>query len=196
LRLGTHTDHSDHSADLLLETFSDGWWYTAGLPDYRRVIVCMTDSDQARRLGLRHADGYMQGLRETMHIQAVSGGVILEGPTLWAANTRWVEHQLDLPMMCVGDAGCCFDPVCGQGIVKAFRSCIFAAYAVADFLRHGDKGGLIRCNSMLDREITNYRATLRDFYLLEVRWPMRPFWSRRLAEFLLRPQPTHRRDQT
>lgn len=174
-------DNGGLSGDLLLETFPDGWWYTAGLPDRRRVIVCMTDSDQVRQLGLRHAKTYMGRLRETRHIKTVGESVILDGPKLWAANTHWVTHRPDVPLLCVGDAACSFDPVAGQGIVNALRSGIFAAYAVVDFLRHADDHGRRRYDSMLGQEVASYYGALREFYSRETRWRMRPFWSRRLT---------------
>src|SRR5262249_20974311 len=36
----------------MVEAFEDGWWYTAGLPNWRRMTACMTDADLARRLNL------------------------------------------------------------------------------------------------------------------------------------------------
>ena len=47
----------------------------------------------------------------------------------------------EVPLLCVGDAASSFDPVSGQGILKALRSGVFASYAVADWLRQGDARG-------------------------------------------------------
>ena len=46
-----------------------------------------------------------------------------------------------LPLLCVGDAASCFDPVSGQGIFKALRSGVFASYAVGDFRLRADDAG-------------------------------------------------------
>src|SRR4051794_26732634 len=36
----------------LVESFAEGWWYTAGLPGGLRLFACMTDHDIGRRLRL------------------------------------------------------------------------------------------------------------------------------------------------
>ena len=75
----------------------------------------------------------------------------------------------------------CYDPVSGQGIIKALRSGIFASYAIGDFLRNGDVRGLSRYDLMVSREFAAYREVLRDYYTQEKRWPNQPFWRRRTA---------------
>jgi flavin-dependent dehydrogenase len=174
----------DGSADdgdgLLVETFADGWWYTAALPHGRRVVACMTDADEARRLKLRDRDAFMRLLGETHHVRAAAaGGRVVDGPRLWPASSRCVTGRGDLPLLCAGDAASSFDPVSGQGIVKALRSGVFASYAVADWLKQGDARGIARYWSLITREFDAYRTTLRDYYLLEQRWADRPFWRRR-----------------
>ena len=94
-----------------------------------------------------------------------------------------LARQPALPLLCVGDAASCFDPVSGQGIVKALRSGIFASYAVADLLvpRRRERRralSLVRDVGVLPPTGT----TLRDYYALEQRWPDRPFWQRRCGD--------------
>jgi hypothetical protein len=45
-------DAEDDGEGLMIETFQDGWWYSAGLPEGRRVIACMSDADVMRSLGI------------------------------------------------------------------------------------------------------------------------------------------------
>jgi len=79
----------------------------------------------------------------------------------------------------VGDAGLCYDPISGDGVVKALRSGVFASYAIADWLRCGDPRGLSRYRLVLQRAFATYRGALREYYALEQRWPDSPFWRRR-----------------
>jgi 2-polyprenyl-6-methoxyphenol hydroxylase-like FAD-dependent oxidoreductase len=175
-------DRCDEPGELLLETFADGWWYTVALPGSRRVLVCMTDADQARRLGLRQAAGFLERVEATEYIRRVmQEAQLLRGPRMWAASSRHVVQCAALPLLCVGDAGVAFDPVAGQGIARALCSGIFASYAAADFLRRGDDSGLRRYAWLLDRHFATYRAILREFYALETRWATRPFWCRRIG---------------
>ena len=166
---------------LLIETFSDGWWYTAAIPGGRRVIACMTDASEVRSLGLHETDGLMESLSGTQYVRLFAKDARLLGLQRVApANSR--RHQRwdsELPILAVGDAASCFDPVCGQGIVKALRSGIFASYAIVDWLRRAETGGVKRYWRLLDREFSSYARTLSTYYWQEQRWPERPFWRRR-----------------
>jgi flavin-dependent dehydrogenase len=166
--------------DLLVETFPDGWWYTAGIPHGQRIVVCMTDADEVRRLGVRRSNAFEQLLAQTRHVRAaVEGGRIRGTPRLWPASSRCLKGDPALPLISVGDAAARFDPVSGQGIVKALRSGIFASYALADWLRQKDDRGLRRYWALVEREFDAYRATLREYYAEERRWADRLFWRRR-----------------
>jgi 2-polyprenyl-6-methoxyphenol hydroxylase-like FAD-dependent oxidoreductase len=174
-------DVADDGEGLMIETVPDGWWYTAAIPGGRRVVVHMSDSDLVRARGLRDIDRWMAALRETRHVRAtVATARPLGPPRVHPAGSARVDlDATSLPLLAVGDAASCFDPVSGQGIVKALRSGVFACYAVADFLRRGDDTGLVRHRALMAQEFTAYRQTLVDFYAQESRWADRPFWQRR-----------------
>jgi flavin-dependent dehydrogenase len=174
-------DAWDADEGLMIEAVADGWWYTAAIPRGRRIVLHMSDSDLVRAGGLREMGRWMAALRRTRHISStVATARPLGPPCLHPAGSACVDHDAtSLPLLAVGDAASCFDPVSGQGIVKALRSGVFASYAVADFLTHGDAAGLARYRALMRREFAAYRQTLADFYALERRWPDRPFWQRR-----------------
>jgi 2-polyprenyl-6-methoxyphenol hydroxylase-like FAD-dependent oxidoreductase len=173
---------ADDGEGLLIETFADGWWYTAALPEGRRIVACMSDADLARSLGLGRADGWMRALGETDHIRrAVAGSRPIGSPVLRPAGSRELAGDTALPLLCVGDAASCFDPVSGQGILKALRSGVFASYAIGDYLSRADDSGVRRYRKLAGGEFTSYRKTLRDYYAMEQRWRDRPFWRRRHA---------------
>jgi flavin-dependent dehydrogenase len=164
----------------MIEAFSDGWWYSAALPGGRRVIACMTDADVLRRRGLRGTEAWMQSLGETRFVAAAAcDATPLAAPSLRPAGSRCLTETAALPLLAVGDAASCFDPISSQGIVKALRSGIFAAYAVADRLCRGDDRGLARYRALIPREFAAYRRALRHYYAVERRWSGRPFWRRR-----------------
>jgi 2-polyprenyl-6-methoxyphenol hydroxylase-like FAD-dependent oxidoreductase len=173
-------DAPDDGTGLLIETFGDGWWYTAALPNNRRIVACMSDADLVRPLGIGNIQGWMKALGETRHVRAALGAARPIGsPALRAAGSRQIVRDTTLPLLCVGDAASCFDPVSGQGIFKALRGGIFATYAIADALRGGDQGPVERFRSFVAREFATYRETLDHYYGLEQRWAHRPFWQRR-----------------
>ena len=174
---------ADDGAGLLIETFPDGWWYTAALPDGRRIVAAMSDADLIRSLNLNRLDGFMRALGATRHVcGAVADARPVGAPVLRPAGSRHIVHDTPLPLLCVGDAASCFDPVSGQGLFKALRSGIFAAYAIGDLLCRDDDTGLKRYQRFIADEFSGYRKTLRAYYAMEQRWADRVFWKRRVAD--------------
>jgi 2-polyprenyl-6-methoxyphenol hydroxylase-like FAD-dependent oxidoreductase len=173
---------SDGTEGLMIETFAEGWWYTAAIPGGTRVIACMTDADRVQPLELTSGRGLARLLAETKHVRRVADvSQPLGRPMIWPAGSRRLEGTTPLPLLSVGDAAMCYDPVSGLGIIKALRSGVFAAYAISDFLRNGDVRGLSRYRLMLNREFVAYQEALRGYYTQERRWPNRTFWRRRTA---------------
>jgi 2-polyprenyl-6-methoxyphenol hydroxylase-like FAD-dependent oxidoreductase len=172
-------DADDDGEGLMIESAPDGWWYTAAIPDRRRVVAYMSDGDLVRTLGVGRADRWMEALRATRHVHSAVASARPAGPPrVFPAGSSHLAADASRPLIAVGDAASCFDPVSGQGILKALRSGIFASYAVADALR-GDPTGLARHRVLMRREVAAYRQTLADYYTLERRWADRPFWQRR-----------------
>jgi 2-polyprenyl-6-methoxyphenol hydroxylase-like FAD-dependent oxidoreductase len=173
---------SDGTEGLLIESFAEGWWYTAALPWGDRVLVCMTDADRVRPLQLSSAEGFARLFAETDHIRRVAEiGEPPPRPAILPAASRFVPASPGLSLVGVGEAALACDPIAGDGIVRALRSGIFASYAIADWLRRGDARGLARYRLMLQREFATYRELRRDYYAREQRWPDSPFWRRRMG---------------
>ena len=167
----------------LVVAFADGWWYTAPLPDGRRVVACMTDSDLARDLRLEDDGAWHALLRGTAPrvAAALAGATQDGGPIVRAARSRRLDPAAGEDWIAVGDAACTFDPLSSQGILKALRSGIFAAYAAGDLLARGDDAGMDRYRAFVRREFAAYLETRARYYADEQRWPQREFWRRRQA---------------
>jgi 2-polyprenyl-6-methoxyphenol hydroxylase-like FAD-dependent oxidoreductase len=166
--------------DLTIEAVRDGWWYTAALPDQRRVVAFMSDADIVRRLRMAERGCFMRVLGEAEHIRAATAGAEPEGsPQFAGAGSQLVTCNAAQTLICAGDAASCFDPVSGQGIVKALRSGVFASYAIADRLERHDGAGLRRYAAFVASEFAAYRETLRGYYTQEGRWRDSLFWQRR-----------------
>jgi 2-polyprenyl-6-methoxyphenol hydroxylase-like FAD-dependent oxidoreductase len=177
------TDPNLPNADAVLtETCPDGWWYTAALPEGRRVVALMTDADLARRLKAKQLAAWQQQLAQTRHVQPLIGNARpLAPPQLWPANSRYLHGPARPNLLAVGDALSCFDPLSSQGIIKALRSGLFAAYALTDHIRRQDSSGFTRYQALMQREFAAYQTTLSDYHRQEQRWPDAPFWQRRLG---------------
>lgn len=163
----------------LIESFRDGWWYTA-LAGRRRVVACMTDADIGRGLKLRDQDRWFDLLGETCWMRRNVAGDAVEGEAIVsAANSVCLEPVCSREWLAVGDAASAFDPLSSQGIVKALRSGIFASYAIADLLVKYDMTGLVRYKNYILREFSNYRLMHARYCEEERRWPDSHFWRRR-----------------
>jgi 2-polyprenyl-6-methoxyphenol hydroxylase-like FAD-dependent oxidoreductase len=169
--------------EVLLETFRDGWWYSAAVPGGRRIVACMSDADLVGRLRLAEPDRFLDALAQTRHLAAFARrSRPLGPPRLRAAASQILHIAAARSLIAVGDAASCFDPISGQGILKALRSGIFASYAIADRLCRDDPAGMRRYRGFVQGEFAAYRTTLRDYYALERRWPKHPFWHRRSGD--------------
>ena len=164
----------------LIESFQQGWWYTAATPGNRRVVALMTDADIAHHLRANRLETWLACLAKTTHIKTVlCNSQPLGPPKLWPASSRLLQGIGPQSLIAVGDAYSRFDPLSSQGIIKALRSAIFGSYALADWMLRSDSSGFSRYEALMQREFASYRNTLRNFYREEMRWPDSPFWQRR-----------------
>lgn len=165
---------------LLVEAFEHGWWYTAGLPNGKRITGCITDADLARRIRLSKTEEWMR----TLDAAPTMAALLQECKPIGRIMVRSTASRRLQPVaterwLAVGDAASRFDPLSSQGIMKALRSGIFASYAIGDWLLQHDASGLERyCRYVLE-EFENYSEVRTKYYCEEQRWPTSEFWRRR-----------------
>jgi flavin-dependent dehydrogenase len=173
-------DGGSNDPRILVEAFEAGWWYTAGLPDGRRITACMTDADLARLLRLGEAEQWGQKLAAMPGMGTLLQGSKPCGPiVVHSSESRRLEPVVGDHWLAVGDAASRFDPLSSQGIVKALRSGIFAAYAIGDLLVRDDPSGARRYHRFVFEEFKSYTETRAKYYGEEQRWPASEFWRRR-----------------
>ena len=173
-------ENDNNDARLLIEAFEHGWWYTAGLPDGKRIVSCVTDSDLARRIELNKTEEWERRLADVPVVAAVlreckpCGGLVAR-----SAASRRLDPVATETWLAAGDAASRFDPLSSQGIFKALRSGVFASYAIADWLTRNDNSGLQRYRRYITGEFESYCETRAKYYGQEQRWPTSEFWLRR-----------------
>lgn len=170
----------DKEAGVVVESFEHGWWYSAGLPNGRRIVGCITDADLARKIGLGAVEEWRRRLAATSHLGTLIEASEPDGPLI----IRSTATQLLQPIgtnswLAVGDAASRFDPLSSQGILKALRGGIFASYAIGDWLTRADNTGLQRYDRFVRQEFRSYCAVRAQYYREEQRWPESEFWARR-----------------
>ena len=175
-----------HVTETLIEAGPQGWWYTAPVPDGRRVVSYMTDADIGRDAGLPTAHIWMKLLTETEHIRAAVGeGVPEQDCMVRAAATSHLDRVHGEGWLATGDASAAYDPLAAQGITKALRNGILASYAAADMLLRREARAADRYAFILDNQFDAFQRAQRQHFAREKRWTDSPFWSRRQASSLV-----------
>lgn len=166
-------------ASTMVETWEDGWWYSALLPDSQMVIACMSDADLVKAHRLKSFDQWMNCLDRTQHTkERLTNAKPRTKPRIYAAHSFHLDRITGGGWLAVGDAATTFDPLSSQGIFKALRSGTLAAYAICDHLSD-DLEALEKYEMLLNQEFSRYLETWRSYYHQEQRWPDSPFWRRR-----------------
>jgi flavin-dependent dehydrogenase len=157
-----------------------GWWYTAPLPNGRRVLAFHTDADLPIAKGLVGA-----GLINRAHEQPDLAALLAEldfrpdSPGRYcAAHSSWIEAASGPGWLAVGDAALACDPLSSQGLFDALYSALMAANALRRELA-GETDALTDYQRIIARVVDAYRDHLPAWYALESRWPADPFWARR-----------------
>jgi flavin-dependent dehydrogenase len=165
---------------LLVEAFQHGWWYTAGLPDAKRIVACVTDADLVQRLGLGQIDEWERTLASVPSVasrlqECKPGGALV----IRSSASRRLEPAAGENWLAVGDSASRFDPLSSQGILKAMRGGIFASYAIGSRLLRDDDSDLRRYRRYVSEEFRSYCEVRTKYYREEQRWPTSEFWLRR-----------------
>jgi flavin-dependent dehydrogenase len=159
----------------------EGWWYTAPLPDGRRVLAFHTDADLPVAKDLAGAEKLLARARGQADLASLLSAVDFQPvghAGYCAAHSSWIAATAVPGWLAVGDAALACDPLSSQGLFNALYSGLMAASALRRALA-GDAGALADCEQTMARVVDAYRAHLAAWYALESRWPDRPFWSRR-----------------
>jgi flavin-dependent dehydrogenase len=171
-------DRAPGDCGMVVEARPEGWWYSADLPDRRRVVSCFSDPDIGSELrdpqcwyralaGTRLVAPLLpSGARETASLVKSAGTATIDP----AAGERWVA---------AGDSLFAADPLSSRGIVHALRSGILAAYAASDMLDGQGELARTRYALIAAHGFAAYAPALAMHYAAAARWDT-PFWRRRL----------------
>jgi flavin-dependent dehydrogenase len=163
---------ADPDRTTLVETSPSGWFYTAPLPESRRITVCFTRPVDAPRTVGR----FVELIGETVHVRArLAGYEPAAGPWLFAAHSSSLERSTGRDWIAVGDAACAHDPVSSYGIVSALGTGMRAAAAI-DAALDGRMAALTAFELRLRSDFEKYLKMLEEVYAMERRWPESEFW--------------------
>jgi flavin-dependent dehydrogenase len=173
-------DSNQCQTKTLVESAQLGWWYTAPLPEARRVVSFMTDADLGRELRLPADDVWTQLAQQTIHIStAIGRGESVSDCIVRPASSARLSHACGNGWLATGDASVACDPLAAQGITKALRNGMLAAYAAGDALLGRERAAADRYCAILESQFDQYSSAHRAHFTRERRWSDSSFWARR-----------------
>ncbi len=171
----------DRDANTFIEAVEEGWFYTALLPDGRRVVVLHTDPDLPAYAGAKTLRGFLCELKKTVHLSVMLDQHEYQNCTLpqaVAAGSSRLNKLYGCGWLAVGDAAVSFDPVSAQGMHTALYTGLRGAQHLGSQLQQ-DESGLEHYAMRID---DIYQTHLRHRQLsvdLVRRWPDSNYWKRR-----------------
>jgi flavin-dependent dehydrogenase len=189
-RRGAHAEIVDHltgllgifdgedggDASTLVESFEDGWWYSARLPDGKLVAALMADADAIRAGRLHERDAWHERLGSTHATRArVRRRRLTHDPFVCPAHSQMLTPAAGDGWLAAGDAGLAVDPLSSMGIGYAIASGIQAARVAS-----APSPEMLQAYAAdLRRHFDGYLARRAAYYAIERRWPEAEFWKRR-----------------
>lgn len=171
---------NDEQSFTLIESTENGWWYSTLIPNNKRVVVFMTDSDIAATLKLQNKKNWNTILSKTLHIQkTINDAKMIFGLQIFPAFSQMVTTGDFSYWVPAGDAAASFDPLSSMGIGHAMTSGIQCARIAHDALK-SDGELASKYQKDITKNFAEYLHNRKHFYGLEKRWTDQPFWKRRL----------------
>ena len=163
-----------------VEASEDGWWYTAAIPQGRRVLAFHTDADLPAARQAAHSEGLLTRARlsgELARLLAECGFTPMQSG-FTAAHTMTIDPCGGDGWLAAGDAALSCDPLSSQGLLNALFTGLATAEA-ADRHLSGCKDAVPGYVETIAGIRSAYRRHLAFYYQAETRWPHAPFWQRR-----------------
>jgi flavin-dependent dehydrogenase len=174
-------EHAPFPTRTLLEAVEYGWWYGARLPNRRITVALATSHALFKQHRFDRPRAWLQALVGTRHIigplavcEPEPGSLGVCTAPSFVLDRAHGEHWL-----AVGDAASAYDPISGQGIVKALSEGLAAGRLIAEFLSERNDA-LANYQQNLEQRFDEYARQRGYFYEREQRWPDAPFWRERV----------------
>lgn len=164
-----------------VEAVRDGWFYTAPVPQGRRILAFHTDADLPPARAISKRNGLIEWLEEANGLASLlaAAGFVPDGETnVTSVRSAMLEPPAGEGWMATGDAAISFDPLSSQGLFNALFTGLGAAEAADTYLR-GERSSLVQYQQTIRSIFETYRTKLAAVYRTEKRWPDAPFWRRR-----------------
>lgn len=164
-----------------------GWWYSAVVPDNKRVIAFQTDADLVDRNTFKHLDAFLAFTKQHELIASLIEGnettINFHGTV--SANSTRLEQVTGKQWVALGDAAMSFDPLSSQGMFNAMANAMQLQKLLInyDFIKDLDSTKEQQFNRLYENQLqqvwNHYIKHKNFFYSTETRWKEATFWKRR-----------------
>lgn len=163
-------------SEAMVESSSEGWWFSAPAAAGEVAVAFFTDSDLLPR-DFRTPAVWTGLLQSAPHTRARVRNTDNATLHICSASSSYLRECAGEGWIAVGDAAIAYDPLASQGILKALESSRFAFESILEYVNETRAMEAYRAfqREALDR----YLAERRKFYNMERRWPNSPYWQRR-----------------
>jgi flavin-dependent dehydrogenase len=163
----------------LIESVPYGWWYSAPIPNNKRVIALHIEAKNAAYI-IKNPDEWENKVKETTFIKKIySHDHEWQGLKRTIANGMTLEQFGGKNWLAIGDAALAFDPISSQGIFNALYTGLRGAQAIIASFK-GHQTLIEEYFNQLNQVRITYLKNIKYFYSLEQRWKNQEFWKNRL----------------
>ncbi len=178
----THPEGSQMN-DTIIESFSDGWFWSLRLASDLRNATVLFGEDQLERVRQGIEPFYQAALASTSFTKGLLGGAASLSARPIGIDGAWLcaERFSEPGLLLVGDAGSVIDPLSSQGVYKAMCSATTAVAVINTCLRKPELEpvALEYFDEEEHRMFDGYAAGAVSTFRREQRWKDRPFWAER-----------------
>jgi flavin-dependent dehydrogenase len=164
-----------------------GWWYSAVVPNDKRVLAFHTDSDLIDRGMIKNVDAFLHLSKSNSAVARIldqtKGNIAYHGTV--AANSTRLKQVAGKGWAALGDAAISFDPLSSQGMFHAMASAMQLKELITrfDVVPNSHELKTMQFQGEYARQTDHiwehYVKHKNLFYRAEMRWPDSPFWKRR-----------------
>lgn len=178
----TDTD-VEPTVGVMTEAVSNGWWYSAILPENKMVLSFYTYPDLVNEHLGKNIDAWIKLMNdapltcERIH----SAGFSVTEPPLTSDAGMVIQTEMSGERWIVaGDAMASLDPLSSHGMTQALWSGLRAAQAMMKY-KAGDRSLIQELDETMTQALAAYQIELRQKYQQVGRFAEQPFWQRRVG---------------
>lgn len=165
-----------------------GWWYSAPLPNNKRIMAFQTDSDLIEHTQLKTKEAFIDLAQNNLQMKAIldKGKNSIQFNGIVAANSTRLKQVTGQQWVALGDAAISFDPLSSQGMFNAMASALQLTDLIAQHQiisqPNSEKAQQFQkeYSEQINQIWEHYLKHKRIFYRQELRWSDCKFWRRRM----------------